>query len=286
MKRIAFATCAALPALTDQEQKVIHQLALKGIKAIPTIWDDAQVDWTKFEAIIIRTIWDYYEKPESFLAWLAELKNQSVKVFNPISVIEWNLHKFYLKDIAQQGFPIIPTYFLEKKQFWNLQSLFTHFQTEMLIIKPAISAGAFHTYKISLEEKGNYEQKIRDLNQQYDLLVQPFLPEIQIQGEWSLLFFNGKYSHAVLKTPQSGDFRVQEEHGGASTFYEPTPETLKLAQSLVNTYAADLLFARVDGVEIQGRFHLMELELIEPELFIHSEELARRFAEAVILKLG
>lgn len=286
MKKIALATCAALPTLTEQEQKVIHQLALKRVAATPTIWDDSQVDWMDFEVIIIRTIWDYYEKPASFLTWLTELKSKGVKVFNPIPIIEWNLHKFYLKDIAQQGFPVIPTYFLAKKQFQSLESLFTHFQTEMLIIKPAISAGAFHTYKIPLIEKVNFEYKIRELNQQYDLLVQPFLPEIQAQGEWSLLFFNGKYSHAVLKMPQSGDFRVQEEHGGATKFYNPPPETLQLTQSIVNTYTPDLLFTRVDGVEIQGRFHLMELELIEPELFLNSDELVRKFAEAIMLKLS
>jgi len=139
---------------------------------------------------------------------------------------------------------------------------------DKLVVKPLVSGGAKNTLKVVRGTEVGMEEKIGNLLQEEDFLVQPFIPEIVLVGEYSLIFFNEKLSHAVLKTPASADFRVQHYYGGTIQTIVPSETLLAPAQSLVDRFAKNTLYARVDGVEIDGVFHLMELELIEPYLFL------------------
>jgi glutathione synthase/RimK-type ligase-like ATP-grasp enzyme len=147
-------------------------------------------------------------------------------------------------------------------------------KSDTIVVKPLVSGGAKNTLKIQLTEWDNYSQKLEDLLQEEDFLVQPYVSEVAEVGEYSLIFFNGKFSHAVLKTPAKSDFRVQHYFGGTIQVIDPKPEMLESCQKLMDTFAPNTLYGRVDGVEIDGVFHLMELELIEPYLFLALTEAA------------
>ncbi|MGV3541086.1 MAG: ATP-grasp domain-containing protein, partial [Rufibacter sp.] len=182
--------------------------------------------------------------------------------------------KHYLLEIEEAGFPIVPSALLKRNMPVRLDELFTRFQTHKLIIKPTVSGGAKNTFTVSPEEVEAVLPKLHELLQAEDFLAQPFMPQIQEEGEWSLLFFNGKYSHCLLKSAKAGDFRVQHFFGG-TIHPQPAPaHLLPQAQKLVNQFAQGCLYARVDGVDVNGQLQLMELELIEPFLFLHTHEQA------------
>lgn len=283
MKKIAIVTCEEIPALIPTEQPVIPALIERGCQAQAVVWTDSSVQWNTFDLVVMRNVWDYFMKYEAFMAWLEKLQTQGIKVSNPIEVIKANSHKFYLENLRSQGIPIVPTVFARQNSSVDLQTTFNQQHWQEGIVKPAVSAGAYKTYKIDQAEAKEYQTKVDDLLQNRDILIQEFLPEIQTDGEWSLLFFNGKYSHAVRKVPKNQDFRVQSEFGGQTLAETPAAFIIEQAQKIIDLYDQPLLYVRVDGVVAKGSFLLMELELIEPELFLdqHSHAVSR-FAEAII----
>jgi glutathione synthase/RimK-type ligase-like ATP-grasp enzyme len=284
MKRtVALLTCERLPELNPADQVLIPLFAEQNITAVPVIWKASDVRWQDFSALVIRNTWDYYQEADAFRDWLDAVEKTGVPMFNSVQVVKDNMHKFYLKRFQEKGITIIPTLF---------SSATTPVKWEMLqdqawdkiVIKPAISAGSFLTQTYTtdtLTPEAYYE-----VVSQGDWLIQPYLPEITTEGELSMIFFNGAFSHAVLKKPKEGDFRVQRQYGGLYQRVDPTPELLQLAQQIA-TLENELLYARVDGVMIQGKFHLMELELIEPDLYFEfGEDIRRRFVESMIEKMG
>lgn len=283
MKKIAIATCEEIPALIPTEQPVIPALVEKGYQVQAVVWTDSSVQWNTFDLVVIRNVWDYYKKYEAFMTWLDELQAQGIKVSNPIEIIKANSHKFYLENLRSEGIPIVPTVFVRQNSPVDLQTIFNQQHWQEGIVKPAVSGGAYKTYKIDQSDAKEYQTKVDDLLKERDVLIQEFLPEIQTDGEWSLLFFNRKYSHAVRKVPKNQDFRVQSEFGGQTLAETPPTFIIEQAQKIIELYDQPLLYVRVDGVVVKGAFLLMELELIEPELFLdqHSQAVSR-FVEAII----
>ncbi len=247
---------------------LLEFLQQKGLKVQKEIWDDPQVNWAGYDLAILKAPWDYFDKFEQFDQWLQHLNEVGVRLLNPVDIVRWNSDKHYLGDIANAGLPIIPSLFLEKKQEANWEEYFTHFKTNRLIIKPAVSGAAKNTFILNKEELENTAPQVQSLLEQEAFLVQPFIPQIQEEGEWSLVFFGGKFSHCLLKTAKSGDFRVQHVHGGSVHEKEAPADLLKAAQTYIDTFAKGCLYARVDGVRINETFALMELELIEPYLYL------------------
>lgn len=229
------------------------------------VWDDPKVDWEAYDVLVIKSPWDYFEKPHAWYAWLKKIEHK--RVLNPVKTLRWNSDKKYLQDVADAGFPIVPTYWLNKGEKINWMDLFAHFSTEKLIIKPRISGGALHTYALGHQDKHKM-QEIEILIKDGDYMAQPFVQEIPDKGEWSFLFFNNELSHTLLKTAKEGEFRVQHFFGGSIHSGE-APAALEVqAKAFANRFAADCLYARVDGVEVNGELQLVELELIEPLLFL------------------
>ncbi len=251
------------------------------------IWSDPQVDWTQFTHLLIKSPWDYFDRYPEFLVWCNYIKSLGLKVFNDLDTILWNSDKKYLLDVQKKGFHIVPTFFLEKGKEPDLEICFQQFDTDHLVIKPTVSGGSKNTLKL---EKNNWktQKSIIDLFlESEDYMVQPFIEEIASVGEFSYLFFNGKFSHAVLKSAKSGEFRVQHYFGGQVQQVRPLDEQLHYIQKIVNEFAGDTLYARVDGVWIEGVFYLMELELIEPYLFLFTSETAKNnYRESVKWRLG
>ena len=257
-------------------------LAAQGIEARPRDWKRIEPDGTP---VLIRTPWDYAQHASRFTAWLDALDAAGSQVLNPTDVLRWNLDKRYLLDLEVKGHAIVPTRAVRSLD----QAVATAQRAGWAdaVAKPVIGGGAEGLHRI---RDGRLHELAADGNPwgaaaaTGRILVQPYLPEIQ-EGEWSLYFFGGTYSHAVLKTPAEGDFRIQEEHGGKTRAAQP-PDHVTASAAAIVADVPDAIYARVDGVVVNGRFLLMELELIEPELYFRYADGAEvRFAAAVASQL-
>lgn len=264
--KLALATCSKQPNLHESDIPLIALFKEYNINAEAAIWNDPEIEWQGYDAVLIRSVWDYHLHETDFTQWLEALVENGIYVLNPVNTILKNNHKFYLQQLEQSGINIIPTEFVPRTQSFRLPAIVAN-QWNKAVIKPAVSAGSYLTKVFTAHEADTIEKEYHTIARERDLLIQPFLPEVVRNGEISLLYFNRQFSHAVLKTPQQGDFRVQQEFGGHTVAYAPSAETLEAAVSILQKIPGELLYARVDGVILNGRFALMELELIEPYLF-------------------
>ncbi|MDX1995325.1 MAG: hypothetical protein SF029_23275 [bacterium] len=278
MKKIAFVTYAANPAITPDDNLTAEALRRMGYIVESAVWNDPAVAWQAFDLVVIRSPWDYHHQPDAFLTWLDRLEALGVRVENALPLLRWNAHKTYLRDLEGCGIPIIPTVWV--KQGEPVPALTAVWgEPDEVVVKPTISASAYLTERLRVEALSGFTALV-------DVMIQPFVREITVVGEWSLLYFDGRYSHAVKKYPQAGDFRVQSEFGGKVSLETPTPALLEQVQAILDSLDTTPLYARVDGVEVDGRFLLMELELIEPSLFLRAAaDAPQRFAEAIAARV-
>ncbi|WP_405059997.1 hypothetical protein OG474_45715 [Kribbella sp. NBC_01505] len=262
-KRIAVATSADWPELLPEERgPLLAAFEAAGLDAVPLVWTDPSIDWSAYDAVLVRSVWDYYKRHVEFTEWLELLDKSGVLVLNETDLVRWNSDKRYLLELREQGVAIVPS---QVAAGACLREVVAGLDGQQIVVKPTVSGAAFNTVR-GLAGSAELEQALSELPDDV-YLVQPFLPEIQTDGEWSLLFFGGEYSHAVVKRPAAGDYRVQQMFGGVSTLEEPTPATLESAKNALSAARTQPTYARVDGVVVNGRFLLMELELIEPYLF-------------------
>jgi glutathione synthase/RimK-type ligase-like ATP-grasp enzyme len=204
-------------------------------------------------------------------------------VWNPPATVLANLDKRYLADVAAAGIEIVPIAYVERGRTQSLRTVLERHNWTGAVVKPAVSASAFGTWRTSVEAAGADQGRFDEDVMQRALLVQPFAEEVVTSGEWSIVFFDGEYSHAVLKKPASGDFRVQEELGGHPEPRNPSRHIVEQARRVLSFAPTRLLYARVDGIERDGRFVLMELEINEPFLYLASSSGAgKRFADAIV----
>lgn len=275
---VAFVTYQKLPDLTPSDQLAAQALAQHGVTVIPTIWDDPTVDWNAFDLIVMRSPWDYFLYPDRFAQWIEQIADLPVQ--NPISVVRWNMDKRYLLDLSGLGIPIVPTVWVDHAL--NPREIMETYNWERALLKPTISGGAHGIHRITRENADS--QALAEMLQVSNVMIQPELSEIQ-QGEWSLLFFNGEYSHAVIKYPADGQIFVQSQHGGTTETAIPDPMMIQQAAVILRSAEMylnirPLLYARVDGLLIDGVFTLMELEVLEPHLFLDAAS-AERFAQVI-----
>ncbi|MDZ7693576.1 MAG: hypothetical protein U5K69_21070 [Balneolaceae bacterium] len=246
-------------------------------------WRKKQVDWNQFEAVIIRTPWDYQKDPEQFMRVLQVIDRSTARLENALELIEWNINKTYLQDLQNRGIRIVPTEWGAHKDQVSkdrLLAYFNHFETDEIVIKPTISAGADDTYRLTKEEAINKIDELKSVFKTRSFMVQPLMNYVLDEGEFSLIYFGEQYSHTLLKTPKQSDFRVQEEHGGILKTVEPEKQLLSTAEQVLSTLTPLPLYSRVDSVRDEsGGFSLMELELIEPSLYFNmDDESPARFA--------
>ncbi|MFN4084986.1 MAG: RimK family alpha-L-glutamate ligase [Spirosomataceae bacterium] len=268
-KRIGLVTCARLPELNEADQVLLPTFEKLGWEAQPVIWDDPKVNWDSWDALLIRNTWDYYTKADAFRTWLSQIKTP---IWNSASLVQWNFHKFYLKELQDNGVSIIPTL------FWDSQTPHLDIPWEQVVLKPAISAGSYQTQRVLAQDLVWPTQG--------EWLIQPFLPEIQQTGEYSMIFFGDQFSHGVRKKPVEGDFRVQRQYGGQYELFEPDQSQMAAAKRALKAVPSDFLYARVDGVMVSGAFWLMEIELIEPDLYFEFDpNIAHRLVQALAQKI-
>ncbi|WP_425639224.1 ATP-grasp domain-containing protein [Algoriphagus yeomjeoni] len=249
-------------------------------------WSDPEVKWEQFSLLLIKSTWDYFDYYPEFLSWIDKIKKLGIPALNSMDTILWNSSKRYLLEIESKGYPVIAGMILEKGMPISKENIESKITSKTWVVKPLVSGGAKNTLKINSENWENHVDKIQSWVKEEAFLVQPFVTEIEEVGEYSLIFFNGMFSHAVLKTPASKDFRVQHYFGGTIKPVNPSESMLASCQNLINEFAADSLYVRVDGVEIDSVFNLMELEMIEPYLFLAiSAEALLNYKKAISSRL-
>ncbi|MFC5623371.1 ATP-grasp domain-containing protein [Algoriphagus winogradskyi] len=270
----------------DENQMLSEILSEHQIPHKIVSWSDPEVKWEQFSLLLIKSTWDYFDFYPEFLTWIDKIKKLGIPALNSMDTIRWNSSKRYLLEIASKGFPVIAGMILEKGLPLVKEKIASKIKTETWVVKPLVSGGAKNTLKISGNDWDQHIEKIQAWVNEEAFLVQPFVPEIERVGEYSLIFFNGKFSHAVLKTPASKDFRVQHYFGGTIKPIHPSSSMLASCQNLIDEFASESLYVRVDGVEIDGEFHLMELEMIEPYLFLGlSEQAVSNYKKAIMERL-
>jgi glutathione synthase/RimK-type ligase-like ATP-grasp enzyme len=263
--RIALANSADHAELHPHDLPLAAALRTAGLEPVAEVWTDPSVDWSSYDAVLLRSVWDYHVRYLEFTEWLAQLDKAAVPLLNDSDLIRWNADKQYLLELREQGVSIVPSQIAAGD---CLREVVGGLNGQEIVIKPTVSATARHTIRGTAGSE-ELNQAMNDLPDQA-YLVQPFLPEIQSEGEWSLIYLDGEFSHAVLKRPAAGDYRVQNDFGGTAELLEPPAavrEGSESALAAAKTRRAPV-YARVDGVVANGRYLLMELELIEPYLFL------------------
>lgn len=282
MKRCAFLTMDCIEAFECYDHLLYEPLAERGweVESIP--WKTPAVNWNRFNAVIVRSAWDYQDDYEAFLRLLQTIHHSTARLENSLHIIRWNIEKTYLREMQEAGIPIVPTIWENDFQSAKIAEYFNRFSSSEIVIKPTISANADDTYRLSPNMTPTVLQKLDRTFENRPCMVQPFLDTICNEGEFSLFFFGGSFSHAIVKIPAPGDFRVQEEHGGQLKRITPEPELLDLSNRTMQALPEKPLFARVDFVRGRNReFKLIELELIEPSLYFNMDpDSPARFAKA------
>lgn len=269
----------SLDGYVSDDELAVPSLSRLGYQVETVSWRSTDTDWSEFDIVVIRTPWDYQNEPERFLRVLAEIESSGTRLENPLSLAKWNFDKRYLIDLKRRGIPIVPTLWGEGEfTADDVANWLTELDTREAVIKPTISATAQDTFRLT-----GFHPNIAARFRERSYMVQPFVPAIVDEGEYSVFYFNGEFSHAILKTPKPRDFRVQEEHGGIITAVRPESGLLAAADAVAETIAPEPLYARIDLVrDAKNRFRLMELELIEPALYLRMDpDAPARFAAAI-----
>jgi hypothetical protein len=286
MLQVAFATCCELPHLDADTRSLIAPLGARGINATPAVWDAPDVDWGRFDLVVVRSCWDYAGRRGEFLAWAARVP----RLANPAPVLAWNTDKRYLSDLAARGIPVVPTVWLRPGQAWSLS------ERGAWVIKPAVSLASLDTGRYHLEdpdERRLAAEHVRRLHADGRVvMMQPYLQAVDDEGERALVYLNGVFSHAVRKAavltgPDMGvDRRFQPDGGLKLHPYRPTRRELAAAERVLDRVAwarNELLYARVDLIsERDADPILMELELTEPQLYFHDVPAATDRMTAII----
>jgi glutathione synthase/RimK-type ligase-like ATP-grasp enzyme len=275
-------TSEAWPDLYEDDRLLVAPLADLGITSVPAVWSDASIDWDSFDALIMRTPWDYFERAGEFRAWLDARMAGPVPMCNSREILRWNFDKSYLLDLARAGVSLVPTICVPKNGNADIASLARERGWEDVVVKPTIAGGGYGLLRCRVDELGRHAAYLARTLEDRGILVQPFLPEIQAGGELSLLFFDGVYSHAVRKRPKTGDYRVQFQFGGSNENAQVSEDLVAQAGACIARAPAPTVYARVDGVVKDGAFLLMELEVFEPLMFLANHpEAPARFARAI-----
>lgn len=261
-------------------------LAEHGLRAQRVNWADPAVDWSRYRAAVFRTTWDYFVRFAEFTAWLKRVERLT-PLINAPETIWWNLDKHYLADLDARGVAAVPSVYLERGDPRSLEQLLRETGWSEAVIKPCVSGAARNTYRVRASNAAEVAQALAPFRATEAFMFQPFVADIVAGGEITLVVIDGMVTHGVRKVPKAGDFRVQDDHGGSWTEYVPSDEEIAFAERAVAACTPRPLYGRVDLVRgADAALQLMELELIEPELWLRThpaaaQRMARAIAEAV-----
>jgi glutathione synthase/RimK-type ligase-like ATP-grasp enzyme len=282
--RIAIATCTDYADLKVDDELLREALGARGVEAASVVWDQAEDAWDGFDACLIRSTWDYHEKHKEFLAWARRVE-AAMPLWNPAGMVEWNSDKTYLQELAEGGVRIVPTVWIKRGGRPDLTGVLAAQGWDEAIVKPVVDLGARNLSRVRADAAG--QAALSRILDRHDAMVQGFLPSLEAQGELSLIYIDGRFTHTVRKRPAPGDFRVQSIWGGAVEPADPAAEHVDLAERALSQLASAPLYARVDLVSgLDGQPCLIELELIEPNLYLSTHPPAvEALADAVLLRI-
>lgn len=282
MKQVAFLSTDNLHDFFVYDSLCYAPLAALGWQARDVSWHAKDICWDQFDVVVIRSTWDYQDTPQEFLACLSAIDSSSARLENSLALVKWNLSKNYLKDLQQHGVNIVPTLWFERFEMTAVKSAFAELGSDEIVIKPTISANADHTYRLTLSSLQQHQRVLAKTFQSRAFMLQPFLPSVVQEGEYSLFYFAQQYSHCIVKVPKQDDFRVQEEHGGQLKTRQATTQQRAIAERALAALPESPLYARVDLIRVGQQFAVMEIELIEPSLYFNmDQDSASRFSAAL-----
>ena len=267
---------------------LIQPFSQHGVHVDVISWHATDIDWSQYDAVIVRSTWDYQEHADAFIDKLIEITKHDTVLINPLSLMQWNISKRYLQILQTQGITIIPSVFFDSVAISDIYAQFAYFDTQEIIIKPLISANSDNTFRLDHTNLMAQAGPLSNIFSTTPCVIQPFLDSVINEGEYSLFYFNGEYSHTIRKVPKSGDFRVQEEHGGELITVIPDERQLSAAAKVLAALPEKSLYARVDLIrnpraQKDDIWQLMEVELIEPSLYFNMDEASpERFVQATL----
>lgn len=286
MSSLFLATCRAWPQLPENLRPLCQQLRQHGVKVIVSPWqDDKEAD-----LVLPLCAWDYSENPELFTQWLESLAERGIPTVNSVALMQWNMRKHYLQDLAKWGVDVIPTEVLIHPKIEDLYALVKAKGWQNCVLKPAVGqSGKFVTRWNHLHEllpfhvQEQFFVENHKVSSYQGLIVQPYVPEIEALGESSMIFFQGKFSHAVKRQPAVGEWRANSAYGVEVSSVRVSEIAIATAHQVLRSLPEIPAYARVDGIDYGQRFLLNELELIEPALYWHTASGAsERFAQVLL----
>ena len=279
MSRVAVATCRGVDVDPDSPF-LLDALNDVGLKAELTVWDDPSVDWASYDLVVIRSTWDYWSRRAEFLAWAKSIKH----LFNPYPVIEYSTDKHYLADLEKHGLKIIPSHFCDvgkKPRFFDHD----------FVVKPCVAAGSRDAERYRADQHDEARHHVDVLHAKgLDAIVQPYVDSVDTEGERAIIFIDGKFSHAMRKgamlniTALDRNNLYREEQMGRA---ETELDAVAYAEHVLEVKSfSHLLYARVDLVRLANEWAIMELELVEPSLYlIYDDDAASKLATAIAKRL-
>jgi glutathione synthase/RimK-type ligase-like ATP-grasp enzyme len=278
---VALASCRVLPEPDPDAEPLSAALVRAGIEAEVLAWDDPSSDWSRATLTVLRSTWNYPQRPDDFLAWAARAARVT-DLWNPLEVVRWNIHKRYLLELERQQVPIAPTVLVPREDRTSLATLLTEKGWTDAVVKPAVSAASFGTLRVTDANRAEGEAHLASLVAERDVLVQRYLSSVEDYGERAIIWVDGKVTHAVRKSPR---FAGADESISAAVPIRP--EEAALAMRAVAGIATPALYARIDVAPgPDGTPVIMELELIEPSLyFAQGPEALERLVAAIQRRL-
>ena len=270
-----------------EDELIIAAFEKAGLNVCRMNWDRPDFDWASTKAVLFRATWDYFNRFKEFDQWLMSIKDKTLLI-NPYDQILWNIDKHYLKELEQQGINTVETIYIEPGETKTITEIMKESGWKEAILKPAISGGARHTYRLNLENVEEHQEVFEQLIREESMMLQPFLNNILKKGEVSYMVFGGKFSHAVLKIAKPGDFRVQDDFGGSVHHYTPNAEEIAFAENCALKCSPTPIYARIDiALDNSNALALIEMEMIEPELWFRmNDQSAQILTEAILKELN
>lgn len=270
-RRCVFLSMDNLHGHVVDDELAVAPLAERGVSVENMSWRRQDIDWDDYDWVIVRSTWDYQSDVDAFLASLAAIDASRATLANPLEVMKNNVDKRYLAALRDRGVEIVPTEFGSDLNETRLAELIRTAPNGRGVIKPVVSAGSHNTFVVHESLSAAERSAVVVAHANNDWMFQPFVDAVLDPGEYSVFIFDGRIAHTILKTPKAGDFRVQEEYGGDIRGVTPDAALLAAARQAYAAIDARLLYARIDLIELDGRYCLMEAELIEPSLYLRCD---------------
>ena len=283
--RVALASCDPFPPVGDDEGPLRAALAAHGLTASDPPWD-ADVDWSAFDAVLLRTTWDYQFRCDAFVAW-CERASRATRLFHGPRIVRWNVDKRYLAALGERGVPLAETLWVAPGEGRAALDEARRRGWSRAFVKPVVGANAAFTLRFAIDAPG-FAAALEHIASapEHAFMLQPYLASVEAEGEVSVIVIDGEPTHGVRKVPAPGDYRVQEDWGARDEAWRPEEAALAIARRAIDVATAilgePLLYARVDLLVGERGYVLNELELVEPALFFrHGPRAAERLAAAL-----